>query len=346
LSRFFHPLISLLASMTRNELARQVQYLKAENQILRAKLPRRITVTPREQRRLLKLGRAVGSAIKHLISIVSHRTFLRWASGEKAGRKPGKPGRRKTQDEIRDIILRLARDNGWGYTRIHGELRKLGVCRSTIKNILKAEGLDPGPKRGEGTWDEFIRIHAKTLWACDFVSKKVWTNFGRVEFFILFFIHIGTRRVFLAGATPHPNAMWMAQQARNFSMHAADIGLLPSHLIRDRDGKFTEQFDAILTAEGVDIVKLPPASPNLNAFAERWAQTLQHEALDHFVVLGERHLQVILSSFVAYYHSCRPHQSLGNKPPVGANPNPPREGKIVCEEHLGGLLKHYYRKAA
>ena len=326
MSRFFHPLIALLASMTRSELARQIQYLKAENQVLRGKLPRRITVTPREQQRLVKLGRAVGSALKHLINIVSHHTFLRWVSGEKSGREPGQAGRRRTEAEIRDIILDLAEDNGWGYTRILGELRKLGitgVCRSTIKNILKAEGLDPGPRRGEGTGNEFIKIHAKTLWACDFITKKVWTKFGLVEFFILFFIHIGTRRVFLAGATAHPNGSWMAQQARNFSMHASEIGLPPSHLIRDGDRKFTEHFDAILQAEGVEVMKLPPASPNLNAFAERWAQTVQQECLDHFIVVGERHLQVILSDFLDYYHQERPHQSLGNRPLIGAAAAPP-----------------------
>ena len=82
LSRFFHPLIIMLASMTRNELARNIQYLKAENEVLRGKLPKRITVTPSERQRLLKFGKAVGPAIKHLITIVSYRTFLRWLVGD------------------------------------------------------------------------------------------------------------------------------------------------------------------------------------------------------------------------------------------------------------------------
>lgn len=112
MSRFFHPLIAVLASLTRIELARQVQYLKAENEILRSRLPKRISLTAKERSRLLKLGRAVGSAIRHLISIVSYRTFLRWAAAEKTGRRSGKTGRRKTAAEIRDLVLRLARDNG------------------------------------------------------------------------------------------------------------------------------------------------------------------------------------------------------------------------------------------
>ena len=109
LSRFFHPLIMMLASMSRSELARNVQYLKAENEILRSKLPKRITVTPSERQRLLKFGKAVGSAIKHLITIVSHRTFLRWLAGGRSPRKPGKRGRPRTAEEIRQIIIRVAR---------------------------------------------------------------------------------------------------------------------------------------------------------------------------------------------------------------------------------------------
>ena len=145
MARFFHPLILMLASLGKSELARQVQYLKAENEILRAKLPKRVTVTLTERRCLLKLGQKIGPAIKHLITIVAYRTFLRWLAGDKAGRKAGKRGRPRTDEEIRETIIRLARENGWGYTRILGELKKLGirrVCRSTVINILKENGLE------------------------------------------------------------------------------------------------------------------------------------------------------------------------------------------------------------
>jgi putative transposase len=237
---FFHPLILMLASLGKSELARHVQYLKAENEILRAKLPKRVTMTPAERRRLLKLGQKIGPALKHLITIVTYRTFLRWLAGDKAGRTSGKRGRPRTDEEIREIIIRLAQENGWGYTRILGELKKLGirrVCRSTVINILKENGLDPGPQRGEGSWDEFLKIHAKTLWACDFLSKKVWTKWGLAEFFILFFVHVGSRRVYVSGITTHPDTVWVAQQARNFSVHLAERGEEASYLIHDRDTK-------------------------------------------------------------------------------------------------------------
>jgi putative transposase len=272
-----------------------------------------------------------------------------------AGRGQGRPhvGQTRaprTDEETREIIIRLAEENGWGYTRILGELKKLGirrVCRSTVINVLKAAGLDPGPQRGEGSWDEFLKIHAKTLWACDFLSKKVWTKWGLAEFFILFFVHVGSRRVHVSGMTTHPDTAWVAQQARNFGMHLAERGEEASYLIHDRDTKFTAQFDGLIESAGT-IVKKPTAkSPNMNAFAERWAQTVQVECLDHFVVLGEDHLRYIINEYVDYFNTERPHQAMNNCPLTAPAETPAlAEGKILCRERLGGMLRHYYRKAA
>ena len=234
MGRLLHSFLLMLAAATDKALPRQVQYLKAENHVLRAKLPKRISVTPAERHRLVQLGKAVGPAIKDLIGIVSPRTFARWASGEDKGTKaarpaqseqPGKSGRPRTPDDLGELVLRLARENGWGYTRILGELKKPGVgklCRSTVVNILRQAGLDPGPKHGEGTWDEFVKRHARTLWATDFFSKKVWTMAGLVDVFVLFFLHPGSREVFVAGVTAHPDRQWVVRQARNFVMHSGE----------------------------------------------------------------------------------------------------------------------------
>jgi putative transposase len=164
----------MLAAATDRELARQVQYLKSEKRILRDKLPQRITVTAQKRQRLLKYGKPLGTAIRELITIVSPRTFARWLDAETAtakGRKPAaRPGRPRTAEDIRALMLRLARENAWDYIRILGELKKLGlskICRSTVIKILKDNGLEPGPRRGEGTWNEFLKRHATTLWACD-----------------------------------------------------------------------------------------------------------------------------------------------------------------------------------
>jgi putative transposase len=138
------------------------------------------------------LGKPLGPAINEPISIVSPRTFLRWLPAEvrPPGRRTGplRPGRPRTAEAIRELVVRLAGENAWGYTRILGELKKLGVraiCRSTVVNILRREGLDPGPQRGEDTWDDFLRRHAATLWACDFFAKPVWTFRGLVEVYVL-----------------------------------------------------------------------------------------------------------------------------------------------------------------
>jgi putative transposase len=142
-------------------------------------------------------------------------------------------------------VLRLAWENDWGYTRILGELKKLGICkicRSTVVNFLREAGLDPGPQRGEDSWDDFIKRHAATLWACDFFSKPVWTLRGLVEVYVLFFINVGTRQVYVAGLTAQPGRAWVAQQARNAALHFSGQDEKPTVLLRDNDQKFGPEF--------------------------------------------------------------------------------------------------------
>lgn len=352
----FQSLLLLLATATDRALARQVHYLTIENRILRKKLPKRIAVTAQERRRLLKFGKPLGAAIRRLITIVSPRTFARWLSGEgrivKATSQASR-GRPPTKEHVRELVVRLARETGWGYTRILGELKKLGetkISRSTVVNILREQGLEPGPKRGEGTWDEFIRRHAATLWACDFFSKKVWTARGLIDVFVLFFLHVGSRRVHVAGLTVQPDRAWVTQQARNVAMVFAEEPEAPRYLLLDRDKKFTREFEQILEAGGVEMKRLGLRAPNLNAYAERWVQSVRRECLDHFIVLGEEHLRHLVTEYVDYYNRRRPHQALRNWPLTGA-PSIISSGSltaetVVCEERLGGLLRHYEHPAA
>lgn len=352
MAHFLQSLFVLLAGCDRDELARQVQYLKVENQILRSKLPKQLEVTREERARLLKFGKLVGPVIRELISIVHPKTFARWIR-EAANHVPiprSKGGRPRTAADIVLLILRIAEQTGCGYTRIKGELIKLGlpdVGRTTIQNILKRDGFDPGPGRGPTTWDDFIARHAKTLWAADFLSVKAWTRYGLVDLYLLAFIHIDSRRVWVSPCTQHPTQDWVCQQARNFLMHVEDAGLETGRLLRDRDGKFVTMFDDILNSAGIEVTMLPVRSPNLNAHMERFVQTIKHECLSHFVILSHRHLNYLVTEFVDYYHKQRPHQSKGNRPLLKLTDYPPSStGDILCEERLGGLLKHYYRKAA
>ena len=356
---WFDPLLMILASATDKELARMVEYLKEENRILRSKLPKRIDVTPGERSRLVKLGQKLGTQLRGIIGIVSYRTFLRWVNGESQSKgKFKKRGRRRKPDEIRELIVRLARENNWGYTRILGELKKLGIhkiSRNTVKNILREAGLDPGPTRGKGTWDEFIKIHASTLWACDFFTKSVWTLMGKVEIYVLFFIHVESRRVQIAGMTAHPDRDWMKQQARNISMFFAEQPIQPKYLLRDHDTKFVAEFDAILESDGITVKPVGPRAPNMNAHAERWVQTVKDECLNNVIVFGEDHLRYILKEYLTHYHEERPHQSLDNRPlnaPEESDSDKPvilpfpKRDEVVCHERLGGLLRHYTRRAA
>ena len=347
----------MLATATDRQLAKQVQFLKTENKILRGRLGKRVLVTPKERRQLLKFGKPVGKAIKELISIVTPRTFMGWVKNEKkeaAGRKKKskKPGRPRKPDEIRKLVIRLAKENGWGLGKVHGELKKLGIsiCRSTVKNILVAAGIDPYPERGEKPWSEFIKQHADTLWATDFFSKKVWTLRGYVDVFVLFFIHVDSRKVYLAGMTTNPDNTWMKQQARNVCMHWDGWKVKPTHLIRDFDTKFSKDFEAILKEENVEVKRVGPMKPNLNAYAERFVQSIKQECLNHFICFGEDHLRYLCSEYVTWYNTCRPHQGKDNKPLKAATCRKWKETdlarEVVFTPRLGGLLKHYHRRAA
>jgi putative transposase len=350
--RLLEPLWLILVTLDERKLAQTVEYLREENGILRDKLPDRITVTPRERARLVKFGQPLGSAIAGLISIVSPRTFARWVKGEKPARRPGRtPGRPRTDADVRDLVLRLARETGWGYSRILGELRKLGVgsvSRSTVINILRDAGLDPGPKRGVGTWTDFLRRHAATLWASDFLTVKAWTTRGIVDVFVLFFLHPGSRKAFVAGVSASPSPTWVKQQARNATMRMEELGRPPRYLLIDHDGKYTKAFDAVFGAEGATVQRVGPRAPNLNAHAERFAQTLRQECLDHFVIFGEKHLRHLLSEFLTHYNAERPHQGIGNVPLDGEPPAILKfpSGWVRCRKRLGGLLRHYHRAAA
>ena len=204
-----------------------------------------------------------------------------------AGGKPSKHSKRRrlhklgrpaTPAELRELVLRLASENAWGYKRIHGELKKLGldsICVSTIRNILKEAGLETAPGRGQGTWRDFLQRHAATLWACDFFTKKIWSMFGPVDCFVLFFIHLESRRVYIAGLTTNPTHAWVAQQAESFCQHATSQPDKPAYLIRDLDGKFGPSFDATLKAHGIKPVPVGPRKPLLNSVAERWVLSIK-----------------------------------------------------------------------
>jgi transposase InsO family protein len=227
------------------------------------------------------------------------------------------PGRPKVEAELEALVVRLAKENrSWGYDRIVGALCNLGYTLSdqTVGNILKRNGIYPAPERRKTTtWKEFIRSHMDLLVATDFFSTEVWTPFGLVTYYALFFIRIRTREVHVAGITPHPDQSWMTQIARNITM--IDWGFLTcgAYLIHDRDGKYCAAFQSILEGVGIKRVTLPARSPNLNAFAERWVQSIKQECLSKFIFFGEDSLRRAIHQYVEHYHRERNHQGIGNE---------------------------------
>lgn len=359
----FLRLLRVLAGAGRDDLRRQVQYLKAENEILRSKIQGPVRVTAKERFRLVRLARPLGSALRMVVSIAQPETVMRWireADRKRPKKRPGvrRAGRPRTPEDVRRVVLRIAKETGWGYTRILGELKKLHikVSRSTVVNILREAGLPTAPERGERTWEEFIASHAKTLWACDFVQQRVLTLRGFRDAFLLVFVNVATRRAVATSSTEHPDAAWVAEQVARFKAASGTRGsrgrwgTVCRVLTRDRDQKFGKAFDGALRARGITPVRLPHCAPNLNAHVERFIQTLQNECLDRFIVAGTGHLDLLMREFVAHYNRERPHSAIGHRPPAGPAPPPlrhaGRDSLIRCRTRLGGVLRHYYRQAA
>jgi putative transposase len=208
--------------------------------------------------------------------------------------------------------------------------------------------LDPSPRRGAGTWDELVKMHADTLWQCDFFSKRLLSRRGIRQAFALVFLNVATRRVWISPCTLHPTTAWVEEQAKAFTGQAKQDGLKVELVTRDRDRNYRREFDQALADGGARVKMLSYRSPNLNAFVERFIQTIQVECMDHFLIFGEKHFDYLVREYAEHYHTERPHQGLGNSVITGEPHPAPLDSNdtIVCRARLGGLLKHYHRVAA
>jgi putative transposase len=284
------------------------------------------------------------------VFLVTPSTLLRWHRELVARRwtyPPTGRARRGLPEATVDLVVRLARENPrWGYLRIVGEARKLGVAVSatSVRTILRRHGLGPASQRSRKgpTWVEFLRAQAAGTLTTDFFSVDTVTL---TRLYVLFFIEVQTRRVHLAGITANPSGAWVTQQARNLLMDLGDAVDGFRFLVRDRDTKFTSSFDAVFTAAGVEILRTPPRSPRANAYSERWVRTARTECLDWILIWNATHLHRVLTQYVTHYNTARPHRGLGLDLPVPAPTANARGERIERTDILGGLI-HEYRRAA
>jgi len=248
-------------------------------------------------------------------------------------------------------VVRMAEENrDWGYRRIQGALSNLGheLARSTIAEILQRHGIEPSPERSrKSTWKEFLTRHWELIVAADFFTVEVWTKRGLQRFIVLFFIELHTRKVEVVGIASKANGLRMSQIGRNLTDGIDGILKDKRYLIHDRDPLFTIDFLKMLKDSGVKSVKLPPRSPNLNAYAERFVRSIKECCLDRLIFFGESSLRKAIHEFIVHYHHERNHQGLGNRliaPETSMSSI--TSSAVRRRQRLGGMLNYYYRDAA
>ncbi|HYY72649.1 MAG TPA: helix-turn-helix domain-containing protein [Candidatus Bathyarchaeia archaeon] len=350
-------LLAYVTGTVNQELLLRNEYLAAENRILKAQIKGRLLLTQEEKVTLAEIARRLGrKALEEVASTAQPDTILGWyrrliANKFNGSRFRKRVGRPRVAEEIERLVLRMAKENpSWGYDRIVGALANLGhrLSDQTVGNVLRRHGLSPAPKRKQTvSWKAFIRSHRDVLVGMDFFTTEVLTLTGLLTYYVLFFIHLETRRVRLAGFTPYPDQDWMEQQARNMTME--EWGCLRGcrYVLHDRDTKFCESFCELIESGNVKPIRLPARSPNLNSYAERWVRSVKEECLSRLILVGESSLRRALQQYIVHYHEERNHQGKDNRilfpSQTEARRNP---GAVRCRERLGGLLKYYEREAA
>ena len=284
-----------------------IHYLMEENRVLREQIGnRRIRFTDDQRRRLAAKAKRLGrKLLNEVATIVTPETLLAWHRKLIAKKYDGTanrgPGRPRTADEIAVLVTRMAEENrSWGYRRIQGALFNLGhpLAFKTVANILKEHGIEPAPERSrKTTWKEFLTRHWEQIVASDSFTIEVWTPTGLKRFIVLFFIELSTRRVAIGGIASKANGLWMAQIARNLTDDVDGFFKGKRYLIHDRDPLYTQEFLKMLAEVGVESVKLPPRSPNLNAYSERFVRTIKESCLEQMIFLVKIRCATVFTNF-------------------------------------------------
>ena len=345
-------LATLIGGWLNEQQQRAIEYLREENCVLREQLGgNRVLLSDDQRRRLAVRGKTLGRRLLgEVCTIVTPDTVLRWHRRLIARKYDGSAkrrcGRPRVMQTIRGLCVVMASENpGWGYSRIQGALANLGhrVGRSTIRRILRDHGLEPAPQR-HTPWSVFLRAHWEAIAATDFFTVEAWTLRGLVRYHVFFVIDLPSRRVHIADVTDQPNGEWVTRVTRSLVDGFDGFLLKHRYLIHDRDPLFSGPFQMLLRSAGVEPVRLPPRSPNLNAYAERFVRSIKEECLSKIIPIGERHLRLAIEEYATHYHLERNHQGLDNRLIDGEGEAEPVD-HVQRRERLGGLLRSYHRAA-
>jgi putative transposase len=348
-------LLQLVVLLGRSDRSKELEILMLRHELaVLRRQQRRPRFSPSDRLWLAALSRALARTSRPAFP-VTPETLLRWhrqlvsRHWTYPGRRPGRP---RVGREARVLIVRLARENAtWGYVRITGELRKLGieVSPSLVRNVLIAAGIPPAPQRARLDWRSFLRQHAASTMACDFFT--VDTVLLR-RLYVLVFIRIGTRRIEHIAVTSNPDGAWVTQQARNLLMDLEDRGQPAQFIICDRDTKFSVAFEAVFEGAEIGVIRTPIRAPNANAYVERWVGTARRECLDRLLIFSRPQLERVLAVFVRHYNEQRPPRALAlNAPDASTAPSPRGHPSVTAaaverRDLLGGLIHEYAAIAA
>ena len=327
----------------------EILILRHQLTVLQRRQPRRPKLNWADRALLAALLSVIPNARRHgLRLLVTPETILRWHRDIARRRwaaqsMRAKTGRPATRQNIKAVVLRLARENpGWGYRRIHGELVGLGVnmAASTAWEILKKAGIDPAPRRTAPTWSQFLRSQAEAILACDFFTADLLDG---TQAHVLAVIEHATRRIRILGVTQHPTGVWTAQQARNLIMDLGDQAHRVKFMIRDRGSNFTAAFDAVFADAGIRTVLCNVRTPRMNAIAERWIGGCRRELLNRTLVWNQAHLRRILREYETHHNQHRPHRSLHGAAPLKPLPGPVDfdQYRVRRQARVGGLINEY-----
>ena len=351
-------LVTCLACCIDKELYKAIDYLREQVRVLveqQEKQNKRILLTNSQRMRVAtKAKRLSRKMLERCTELFTVDTVMRWYQKLIAEKYDGSQnrvyaGRPPITEEIVNLVIRFKQENPrWGYRKIRGQVVYLGyaISKSSVKNILIENGYDPEPDLTvRSTWHEFIKSHWAVLTACDFFTIELLVGHKLVRCTVFFVMELATRKVFYAPVKPQPDGPYMLQVAKLLT--DSEDGFLQGkrYLIHDRDSLYrTDGFHGILRASGIEPVKLPARSPDLNCYAERFVKSVKSECLDHLILSSVDQLEYVLEQYSEYYHHERIHQSLDRiiepKHPIDDT------AEIVCIERLGGLLKSYHRLAA